>query len=53
MDNQIEHYVMLFGFGDFYNSFVIATTQSFQQSGTDNQTYTDVENLIVQLLNEH
>jgi len=52
MDNEIEHLVLLFGFGDSYDSFVITTTQSFQQTGTDNQIYTDVENLIGQLLNE-
>jgi hypothetical protein len=52
IDNETEHQVLLFGLGDSYDSFVIATTQSFRQNDNDNQNYIDVENLIGQLLDE-
>ena len=52
IDNETEHQVLLFGLGDSYDSFVIATTQSFWQNDNDNQNYIDVENLIGQLLDE-
>jgi hypothetical protein len=32
IDNETEHQVLLFGLGDSYDSFVIATTQSIRQS---------------------
>jgi len=53
IDNDTEHQVLLFGLGDSYDSFVIATTQFFSQNDNDNQNYIDVENLIGQLLDEH
>jgi len=52
IDNETEHQVLLFGLGASYDSFVIATTQSFWQNANDNQNYIDVENLIGQLLDE-
>jgi hypothetical protein len=50
--NETEHQVLLFGLGDFYDRFVIATTPSFRQSDNDNQNYIDVKHLIGQLLDE-
>jgi len=52
IDNDTEHQVLLFGLGDSYDSFLIATTQSFQQNDNDSHNYIDVESLIGQLLDE-
>jgi hypothetical protein len=52
IDNETEHQVLLFGLGESYDSFGIATTQSFRQNDNVNQNYIDVENLIGQLLDE-
>jgi hypothetical protein len=48
--NETEHQDLHFGLRDSFDSFVIATTQSFRQNDYDNQNYIDMENLIGQLL---
>jgi hypothetical protein len=52
IDNETEHYVLLFSLGDSYDIFIITTAQSFWHNDNDNQNYTDVDNILSPVLDD-